>query len=831
MLSRRICPHNTAEIVIPIKKEYFPNSYITASIVRPADSLEVNMPARAFGIVPLRLSVEEKRLNIRISAPEVVKPKNRISVEVQIDRPQITDLTLAAVDAGILQLTDFKTPDPVDYFYGKRQPGLKPYDMYSFIYPKAAQSLSHLAAGDKMFAASRLRHLNPITARRVKSIALWSGIIRTDKTGKGMVNFDIPEFNGKLIIMAVAVQNERFGSVSRELTVRDKIVLQENFPRFVSPNDVFDGLVTLFNNCGSRADITVMASADGPVEFLSAATTTITVENNREGTALFKIKALPTPGKVSFTVTATSGEERASLSVELPNRPALPLVTKFGSGIVSKDSPSQFVFPAGWLAGTDEYLLRTSSMPAVTFARNIQYLLSYPYGCVEQTTSRLFPLLYFNDLVKVAEPSLFGTKGHEYYIQEGILRLGGMLLPDKSFAFWPGATYSNNWATIYASHFLIEANRAGYSVDKKLLEEIIDHLNEIAQGKGAQDLTDVHRIYAAYVLAKSGKLSQRNISYLKKLDTSTLEAYSRYQLAGALALAGDLTEAIKTLPLEVQENIFEPETGGNFNSPIRTNAILLDILMETMPDNPAAPVLAKFLMEQAQVGHWYTTQDNAFALMALGKYFRNNSNQGYTGSITVEGNKTHTIDSTGFRLSAKNLGGKEVKLSVTSGGGTCFYYWQASGIPSENAAPEFDRGIKVRREYLDENGRSVNMANIKIGDRLVGIISAEAEDKQLYNVVINDLLPAGFEIENPRLKTSGRLSWIPSQSAAIDHQDIRDDRLLIFANLYPKNPVKFYYSVRAICPGDFKVPPIAAECMYNPLIGSSSSSGVLKISR
>ncbi len=515
----------------------------------------------------------------------------------------------------------------------------------------------------------------------------------------------------------------------------------------------------------------------------------------------------------------------------MPNRPAQPLVTKYGSGIAAKDSPTEFTLPGDWLPGTDQYLLRTSSMPATSFARNIQYLLTYPYGCVEQTTSRLFPLLYFNDLVKVTDPSLFGTRGHEYFIQEGIVRLTSMMLPDKSFAFWPGGNYSNNWSTIYASHFLIEANRAGYFVDKKILEQIQDHMNELAQGKGAADLTDAHRIYAAYVLAKAGKISQRIITYLKNLNPAALPPCSRYQLAGALALAGDVSLAVKYIPVDIQENLFEPESGGDFNSPVRNNAILLDILLETMPDYPAVPILVKSLMEKAQIGYWYTTQDNAFGLMALGKYFKNHTSHAYAGSITVEGDKTYPIDSTGFKLSRKDLAGKKARVEITSGDGTCFYYWQASGVPSGNAAPEFDHGIKVRREYLDENARPVDLSTVKVGDRLVCVVTATAVDKVLYNVVINDLLPAGFEIENPRLKTSARLSWIPTQGATIDYQDIRDDRLLIFANLYPGSPCKFYYSLRAICAGDFKVPPVAAECMYNPLIGSSASSGAVKISR
>lgn len=822
---------NTATLEIPIRREYFPNAYITATIIRPAAELEPNMPARAFGLVPLCLSVEEKRLAMTVAAPGVIKPKSNVTVEISIPQARSADVAVALVDAGILQLTDYATPDPLDFFYGKKQPALKAYDLYSFIYPKVAQSESHLGAGDKMFAAARQRHVNPITARRVKSVALWSGLLKTDAAGKASAAFVLPEFNGKLVIMAVAAQNDRFGSSTTEMIVRDKIVIQESFPRFVSPNDVFDGLVTLFNNTGAPADITVTLASDGPVELTSPATAHITLENNREGSVAFKMKAKPAPGKVSFTITAGAGEETAVSSLELANRPARPLTTLYGSGSAAVGNPGEFTFPADWLPTTDRYILKTSSLPAMSFSRNVQYLLSYPYGCIEQTTSRVFPLLYYNDLVRVAEPALFGGRGAEYFIQEGILRLTGMRLPDGSFAFWPGGTSGDNWCTVYASHFLIEAARAGYIVDKHLLDDVRDHLNDMAQGKRIRNLTDAHRIYAAYVLAKAGTLSSRIVTYLKNLDPSGLQPYSRYQLAGALALSGNTAEAVKLVPVDIQPDVIEPETGGNFSSGVRTNAILLDVLLDVDPASASIPVLAKSLMDDSRVDRWYTTQDNAFALMALGRYFKGKTSFGYAGTITIDGDKRYAIDSTGFSLTRKDLGGRTVHVAVTSGEGTCFYYWQAGGVPSTGFAPEFDRGIAVRREYLDENGAPVDLSAIKLGSQIVGVITAVATGKSLSNVVINDLLPAGFEIENPRLKTTARLSWIPKQEGPIDFQDIRDDRLLIFASLSPDRPLKFYYSLRAVCAGRFTLPPVAAECMYNRLIAGSASSGVVTVVR
>lgn len=820
---------NTAEIDLPVKKDYFPNAYLAATLIRPARLVEKHSPARAFGIAPLKLSAVGKKLPVTIEAPLVIKPQSAVSVHLAVGQPGITELTVAMVDAGILQLTDFITPDPLRFFYGQKRPHLKHYDMCSFIYPDVGRAQSHLSpAGDRKFAQARKRHLIPITAHRVKPVALWSGVVQTDQDGHATVTFEVPQFNGKLVVMAVVAREDQFGSVSREMIVRDNIVMQESFPRFTAPNDMVDGLVSIFNNTGQAATIAVRLDLDGPAELLSDATQTIKLANKGEGDIIFRMKAALKPGRITCRLTASSGSDSSWVRFELPNRPAQPLKTISGSGVVTKERPTTFTLPGDWLEGTDKYVIRTSSLAAVAFARNIQYLLAYPYGCLEQTTSRLFPLLYFNGLAKFVQPEIFGGGGPDYFVQEGIVKLTSMGLSDGSFAFWPGGTRRHHWSTVYASHFLVEARQAGYFVDESFYEKVLGNVKKIARGKVRNDIDESQRIYAAFVLVKAGKLENRVITYLKKLNPEGLPVYSRFQLAGVLALAGEIEFARSLIPFEIQPDLFEPETGGNFNSGVRSNALLLDVLMEVEPDNPSVAALAKSLMEQARIGRWYTTQANAFALMALGKFFKGKANLSFTGTVHITGDSTYRIDTACFMLQRKNLAKKEVTISI-DGEGTCFYFWQASGVSSSHAAEEFDRGIRVRRQYLEEDGEPLDLQNVTLGNRVICRITAEAKDKTLYNVVINDLIPVGFEIENPRLKTTPALSWIADAGHRIDYQDIRDDRLLLFADLRVGKPLEFYYTLRAISAGEFVIPPVAAECMYNPLIAGSASSGRVTI--
>jgi len=835
---------NTAEFTIPVKKDFFPNAYITATVIKKATDVDKASPARAFGVAPIMLDKKQKAITLNIDAPEVIRPKSKVAVNIDAGTQGVTELTVAAVDAGILRLTGFATPDPLEYYYGKRMLHLKPYDIYSFIYPEVERAESHLSpAGGAglalsevmtpdLFDNSRQRHLNPFKARRVKPVALWSGIVKTDVNGKAHVEFDIPEFNGSLVVMAVGVRDDKFGSASKNIIVRDDIIIQESFPRFVSPGDAFDGLVTLFNNTGGTADVDITLACDGPLEIASGATQKVRIQDNSEASVTFKLKARQRAGTIACRLTASSDTSRSVVNFELPNRPGMPLESKYGSGSIAAGSTAVIDIPGDWIETTDQYVIQTSSFAAAQFSREIDYLVRYPYGCLEQTTSRLFPLLYFNDLARFVQPEIFDSRGPDYFIREGILRLSGMMRGDGNFIFWPGGNIFNQWASIYASHFMVEAYSNGYLIEKNTYNNIIDNLRDIARGKKTDNgIGDPERIYAAYVLARAGKMENRIINYLKGLYTLDLPAYSRYQLAGTLAMSGDRQSALALLPESVQPDIYDPETGGRFDSGVRTNAILLEVMNDIDPTSPSCAALAKSLIEDAHVGRWYTTQATAYALMALGKYLKGQEKPDFTGQLFIAGDSTYSIGTDDFRIIRNDIGGKEVNLSI-EGKGTCFYNWQVNGVPSEGAPDEYSRGISITREYLDAEGNPLDINIVALGDQVVCRIAASASSQRLENVVISDLLPAGFEVENPRLETAPKMSWIPKGNiGAFDYKDIRDDRLLLFTTLNPGKKQEFYYSLRAISAGKFNIPPIAAECMYNPMIAGASSSGVLIIKK
>jgi hypothetical protein len=819
---------NTAEIEIEVSSKYAPNVYISGTLIKSITSLERFSPTRAFGIIPLIVENDEAKIEIKLETASPIKPQQKIDIKIK-SVPHAM-LTVAAVDAGILQLTDFTTPDPYEFFYGKRRLSLNAYDIYSFIFPdvKPGESMLSPSGDADLYELRRKRHVSPITSKRVKPVVLWSGLIKTDSLGNALVNFDIPQFNGQLKIMVVGFDDTRCGSATGEIIVKDKILIQESLPRFLTSGDQIDARVVVFNNTGKDDTIAVSMDVVGPASIKSDKTVYKYIVDGGKETIHFLLNAEKYPGNVSVNISAVAGENISNVKVEIPNRPPQPLTTIHGSGIVKEGEPAAIRMPSNWLEGTAEYQLRISSIPTVRLSNSIQYLLSYPYGCLEQTTSRLFPMLYYDDLAQFAQSDLVGSKGTEYFIQEGLIRILGMQLPAGDFTYWPDYNRKYHWVSIYACHFLVEARKAGYYISDDVFNKIYKYLKKTANNSLLENNRGILRIYAAYVLALAGKLDRGTLEGLKYLNLDELPLYSKFMYGGAIALTKSPEDALWLIPIEIHPVNIEPETGNLFNSSVRANAILLDILTEIAPNNPSIPVLLESISEELRIGRWYTTQSTAWGLMAIGKYLRTREKADYMGSIVINGKKYTDFDLDNVIIKDKILENNEIEISI-NGTGNCYYYWQASGISAETQIQEYDDRLIVRREYLDAKGNSLKERTLKPGDQVVARITAQAMDKSLENVVINDLLPACFEIENPRLATSGRMDWTRDKSSKPDYLDIRDDRMLLFVGLKQDYQFTHYYSLRVIASGDFIVPPVAAECMYDPPIKSAGSSGKIRI--
>ena len=896
-----VMKENTATLSIPVRSSYKPNVYLSATLTRfiPMDSASANnnqlLPARAFGVIPLKLDETRRRLSVNMFLSQTdetgvsseiplsneeqniegkgdsevtVGPNKEVNIAFQVKGRrswQKYEVCIAAVDEGILALTDFQTPNPHDFFYRQRGLKTRSFDLYSGILPEIARVTDNSSTGgDGALRAARRKRINTGSIKRVKPVSLWSGFVKTDGNGRGTVQFKIPQFNGKLRLMAVAFTGADYGATEAYLTVREPIVLTPTFPRFLAGGDKLRVPVSIFNGTGADGEFNVKLQAEGDLQLLSAGSTNIvemplqnapgtpsqppsrelsvnkSVDAGTEAQVFFDIRVQDAIGEVNFNLSAQGNAETTQLDVQLPLRSTAPPLTKTGQGVVRAGKPVDFILPADFIPDSSEFSLTLSPFPNIAFADSLRYLVRYPHGCLEQTTSKVFPLLYFSDLARSVEPMLAGDDLVDYYITSGITKLESMLTWNNHFAYWPGGTYVNPWSSIYASHFLVEARKAGYEVADRVYDAMLDGLREQAKFSPNTENQDNPKeikanialaTYASYVLAAAGQPDRGTMNYLKNRGLSGLSDYSHFQLAGAFALSGELETALSMLPVSVSLSVngkdnAEWETGGTLNSPIRAQAIMLDMLAEVNENHPSIPMLVKNLRDAASEGNrWATTQDNAFAFLALGKIMKKQMDRNYTGTLKLNGEHFADFDATQVRYTDDAWDGVRVQLSV-QGEGSCYYYWSAFGIQRGSYVEEYERELQVRRRYFNKDGENLTRQFVH-GDLIVAEITVKALTANLENVVVVDMLPTGFEIENPRLESRAGIPWLKAQDFKPDYLDIRDDRLIFFGTFPRQRERKFYYALRAVTQGEFTLPPIAAEAMYDAT--KSTVTGSMRI--
>lgn len=527
------------------------------------------------------------------------------------------------------------------------------------------------------------------------------------------------------------------------------------------------------------------------------------------------------------------------MSVELPLRSAAPPITETGNGLITAEKPAEIIYPSNLIPNSSDFTLTVSPFPAIGFAGGLRYLIKYPYGCLEQTTSKVFPLLYFSDIAKTVDPELALDENVDHFLTQGIAKLEGMLTSQNHFSYWPGGHYINHWSSVYASHFLIEARKAGYEISDRVYDALIDGLKQQAKEISGtfKQVNNTNRfiaqraVYACYVLAAAGHPEKGVMHYIKNNLLSGLSEYSQFQLAGAFALSGELETALSMLPasVSVQTN-GSRDTGRNFDSPVRAQAIMLDVLSEVNENHPSIPRLVSNLSNAASKrNRWGTTQENAYAFLALGKIMKKQMDGEYIGNVTLNGEHLAEFDSTtpSFRLDDADWDGAHVKIAI-EGTGNCYYYWSAFGIKRDSHIEEYDRDIEVRRRYLNQEGIPYEN-EFQHGDMIIAEVTVKALTSNLENVVVVDMLPAGFEIENARLASRAGIPWLKQQDFNPDYVDIRDDRLIFFGTFPRQRQRKFHYALRAVTRGNFTLPPVTAEAMYDPVKSSVAGSGNIRV--
>ncbi|MDQ3073942.1 MAG: hypothetical protein M3Q97_11840, partial [Bacteroidota bacterium] len=683
--------------------------------------------------------------------------------------------------------------------YEKKQLGTQSYDLYKLLLPEIAGSST---GGDAVMERMRKR-TNPVQANRYKLLSYWSGILKPDANGIVKVKLPIPQFNGEVRLMAVAYSGKKFGSAETRMKVSNDVIVMPAVPRFLSQNDALTIPVTVMNTTGRSGSFTLKLSVQGPISITSESQQTVTLEANGQKQVVFKVKTGEAIGAANLKFTG-SGLDIMTEEIELAVRPVSPFVVETGAGIIKAGQSVSLDFPGDFVQSSrPTTTLAISKFPALQYATQLKRLLRYPYGCLEQTVSKAFPLLYFGELAALAAPESFKTNGHVFFVKEAIRKVESMQQHNGALSFWAGEPYYNWWSMVYAAHFLLEAKKAGYGVDQAKLNNLLNFIKTRSTdrrinttyrydgyGYVEEKLASREIIYSLYVLALANKGDISLMNYYRSRP-ELLGTDMTYMLAGAYALMGKWSDYHDIIPKTFTAYLPQRKTGDDFNSEIRANAIMLDVLLEAEPGNSQIPSLVNYLARQADRMH--TTQEMAWGFMALGKAAKANANSNVTVNITSEGKSVAAYNNKEMKHQSSTLPGKSVQLRAT-GTGSAYYFWTIEGVKQNAKVQEADNMLKVRRQYYDRFGNVLRGFAFSQGQLIVCRISLTTMNQSVENIAISDLIPAGFEIVNPRLGESGKMSWIPDKDRmAVQNLDIRDDRLLVFTSLSANKEVYYYY--------------------------------------
>lgn len=822
--------NQSAQLDLSINDKYLPNAYITATLIKPHTRTDLPLTT-AVGYKNVSVREDIRKINVEITAVEESRSKKKQKISVKAAPNSL--VTIAVVDEGVNQITDFKTPNPYEYFYGKRALTVNSYNLYPFLYPEKYNILSSTGAGDDMME----KRINTMPAKRVEIVSYWSGIKKA--SGSGIAEFEIyiPSFSGNLQVMVVAVKGNQFGSAKKDMKVVDPLVISTALPRFMAPNDSVVMPIFITNTTQQKITAEVEVVPHQQVKAFTLSSNKITIDAGKEATVQYKLLAPATMGVVNSTVKVKGGGETFEQKIEWSVRPTAPLQKRSGSGAVSAGQTQKINFQtAEFMPSTVDMQLVVSSLPGVSLGKQLNYLLNYPYGCTEQTIAAAFPQLYYKDLTQYYQKS-GNLQAANNNVMQALAVIQKRQIYNGGVELWDGSYNSSaHWfSSAFAAHFMIEAQRAGFNVDKKTLSSLLNYLDGQLKSKKRIDYKynngQVKKIapreiaYSLYVLALAKQANRSVMNYYSE-NSELLSLDSKYLLSVAYALVGDKKGFQQILPKSFSGEVSERETGGSFSSPIRDEAIALNALLDVDPTNNQIPVMAQHVTQSIANAKWFSTQEAVFSLLAIGKMAKQANAEPSAGEILVDGKVYKSTSGETILLKSSELKGKNVEFKTTKG--KLYYSWTSEGIDATGKFDAVDNYLKVRRKYFTRNGVEITNNTFNQNDLVVVEVSIEKSYSGIIeNVVITDMLPAGFEIENTRLQNMPNLDWIKQKNYPLS-EDFRDDRVNLFVNLSSAKQT-YYYLVRAVSPGVYQLGPIAADAMYNGEMHSYHGGGTLKI--
>ncbi len=799
----------STSIELAMKKEYAPNIYVSVSLFQDYNKIDNDRALRLFGVIPLYVEDENTKLDLELKTPDKILPNSNFEIEIQSKDKRAFNYTVAIVDEGLLDLTDFKTPDIWKGFYAKTGFTLKTYDTYSQIIPK-------FTGGDSVLGGLRVDKNRDDSAQRFKPVALFNTPARSDETGFAKLKFKMPSYMGSVRVMVVANENDAYGSVSKDIQVSAPLVMLETLPRTLKIGDNFTLLTQIFKTENRIKNATLSVRSKNSLIKISPDTQTIDFKSATNLEVMMDANVSDNRiGKELLEFELKSEDYTYKNEIEIDIKPINAYTYENNTSLIKAGESKEFIIK-DYILGTTNATLKLSPTPILDMDKRIKYLLNYPYGCIEQTTSAVLPQLFLDKF-----STEFDKQKAINNINAAIERYSNFQTADGGFAYWQGGDESNAWGSNYAGMFLILAKQNGYFVPDSMYERWLKYEQNFVQKSVYRDYMMDIKANSLYLLAMAKKpnISEMNLLY-DNLNTLSTEA--KWQLAAAYKLAG-VEDTAKQIASKIS---IEPDSKYSFytyGSLVRDEAIIANAYKQIYGTNNEE--LLQKISDTLLSKDYLSTQSTGYALYALAMGANlENMNENFMDATLKIDDQAYTINQNQMQIFSFND-----EKAIVSANKDIFVSFGVEGVKaSEN--PAFNNKISLDRAFYDEKGNKISPSEIGSGQTFYMRISVSLNEGANYvsNIALTQILPSGWEVSNTLLDDNTP-SFIKNSN--YDFIDVRDDKIMWFFGLNKNRTHHFYIKLNAITPGSYTLSGAYAEAMYDDTYRALSESEKVVVKR
>ncbi len=821
-------PEGGTSVDLEVTDEWGPGAYVTATLFRPMDLPAKRMPSRALGLTWGKVEPGDRDLAVSLGVVDEMQPRRPMAIPVAIDNlapGEKAFVTVAAVDLGILNLTNFQPPAPDEWYFGQRKLGIELRDLYGLLIDRMQGVPGQIRSGGD---GGGVRLAAPPPTEKL--VAFYSGIVELDAEGKAVVTFDMPQFNGTVRVMAMAWSRTGVGHAVKDVLVRDPVVVSASIPQFLHTGDTSRLLVEVNNVSGSAGDYALSIEAgDGIAIAAGDLERTLTLAEKERQSVHIPIAGEAVGDFVlTVTLTAPTGEtwpRELALGIRPPGQPVSRrnVVALNGGATLTVDAAPL----AEFVPGTASVAVTIGGASRLDVAGLLASLDRYPYGCAEQITSRALPLVYLNDVAVAIGAATDGEIGPR--VQKAVQGVLANQSSSGSFGLWGPYGNSDLWLDSYITDFLTRAAEKGYDVPELARTLALDNLaNRLSYaddfGHGGEDVA-----YALYVLARTGRASLGDLRYYAETKIGNFgTALAKAQVGAALALYGDRSRAARAFDAAFADL----RTGrnadywvGDYGSQLRDKAAVLTLAAESDVGGADLRDLANQVATEEELRRYTSTQEQAWMLLAAAALIEDSARTQFEiEGATVAGPLFKDYDQALLEaapVAIRNLGTETLDAVLTTTGVT------------EVPEPAGGTGFSIERFYYTVDGEPTDIAAVGQNERIVVMLTVTADQARAGNILVVDPIPAGYEIENPNISASGDVSsfgWL-AVARNVAHTEARTDRFVAALDRSSSDPIQFSvaYSMRAVSPGVFARPAATVEDMYRPYLNARTDTGSVEV--